>query len=233
MKSSNLYHHKHSTSSSKIGKNSLTNVIESKTVLEKKQFVSTGILTYIEGDIVEVEISDWQVFFLGDSLKVTIYSPLGILTFESTIVAKDIGSVIILLPPEIQKRFMDKREHPRVEVSQTGTINTAFQTATRQKAIELSSPIQFVTTDISMGGIGFVLQIGEQDLHKFMHIEVEIELGFTLPSYLELIRKTPVEDGMFYGAKLIDTPQDKLISLRSFIMRAQVANYFKQKKSYQ
>lgn len=208
----------------------LANLIESRTVLEKKQFVSTGILTYIEGDIVEVEISQWDIFSLGDPLKVTMYSPMGILNFESTIVAKNHGSVILIVPPDIQRRFMDKRQYPRVDVKQNGILNRAYKTASRQSAIELPSPIEIVTTDLSLGGVGFIVETGDFDFKPNMLIEAELEIGFTLHSVLEVVRKSPFEGGMFYGAKMLDIPQDKETSLRAFILRTQVSNYFKQKK---
>ena len=66
-------------------------LVHCRTVVEKKDYVSTGILTYAEGDMVEVEIGDYQLFDLGTIVKLTIYTPAGIFMFNTTVIAKDEG----------------------------------------------------------------------------------------------------------------------------------------------
>jgi len=231
MDSLNSYHPKNTTSSATSVSSAFANLIEARTVLEKKHFVSTGAITYIEGDIAEVEISEWDVFHLGDPLKVIIYSPIGILNFESTVVAKDLGSVIILVPPVIQSKFLDKRQYPRVDVRHIGNLHRIHQSAASKSSREFDSPIPIETTDISLGGVGFIVPMDAQEFKTYARIEGELQIGFKFGALLEIIRKSPVEGGMFYGAKMLEVSQEQEFSLRAFILRTQVSNYFKQKST--
>jgi len=211
----------------KVDLGAFRNLLESRAMLEKKDFVSTGMLTYAEGDLFEIEISEWQLFHLGDNVKVTIYSPFGILTFESTVIARDSGGVMIINPPDIQRRFLDRRQHPRIDVSQAGTIQAIYQEPFRSKPLE--SPITLTVKDISLGGIGFLLQSGEREFLQTSHLGIELDLGFTMVSKAEIMRKSPSEEGVFYGAKFIEVPPDKMTSFRAFILRVQVEHYATQK----
>jgi c-di-GMP-binding flagellar brake protein YcgR len=205
------------------------NLLEAKTMLAKRDFVSTGILTYAEGDIFEVEISEWQLFHLGDKIKVTMYSRIGIHTFESTVIAKDSGGVMFINPPELQRKFMDKRQHQRIEVSQVGLIHTIFETPGLE-GTPLTMSIPFNITDISLGGVGFVLLPGEREFATPMQVGVDLDLGFVLSTITEIIRKNPANEGIFYGAKFKAMPPEKIVSLRACIFRVQVANHFTQKR---
>jgi len=199
-------------------------------MLEKKDFVSTGILTYAEGDIFEVEISEWQVFELGDKLKVTMYSKVGILTFESTVIAKDSGGVMFINPPEIQRKFMEKRQFQRIDVNHVGSIHTLYEYP-GHAGTKLEMPIPFNATDISLGGVGFILLPGERELPTTMKVGIDLNLGFEMDTVVEIMRRSPIMDGLFYGTKFTTVPADKLVSLRAFILRVQVSTYFAQKRS--
>ena len=49
-------------------------LIECQAVMSKDDFVSTGILTYAQGDIMEIELPEYDVFQLGDKAKMTLYT---------------------------------------------------------------------------------------------------------------------------------------------------------------
>ena len=47
-------------------------LIDSRAVLGKDDFVATGVLTYAQGDIIEIELPEYDVFQLGDKVKMTV-----------------------------------------------------------------------------------------------------------------------------------------------------------------
>ncbi|MFD0680679.1 MULTISPECIES: PilZ domain-containing protein [unclassified Paenibacillus] len=204
-------------------------LIHSRTVVEKDGFVSTGLLTYAEGDIIEVEIPEYKVFNLGDSVKITVYSPGGIYTFLSTIVAKHNGALIIINPPQNQRRFVEKRESPRVQVNQKGSLHAVTWLHTDEKQ-NLTDTIGLTVQNISVSGIGFALNDDDFDLSRAFAIEVELDLGFKLPVVAEIIRRETLFEGYYYGARYVDMESEKATSIRAFVLKMQVESYFKEKE---
>lgn len=208
-------------------KSSVKVLLHSRTMVEKKDFVSTGILTHIEGDIIEIEIPEYQVFSLGDEVKLTIYSPGGIFVFQSTVVAKDNGSVIVINPPQNQKRFLEKREHPRIDISHRGRLVSVNGTPLEA---EYGGSLEFIVNNVSLTGVGFstMVNVGVQ---KFDTVEVEMDFDFKMVCKAEIIRiENQIETEYYFGAKLTEIPEDKQNSLRAFILRHQVKTYFGSKK---
>jgi c-di-GMP-binding flagellar brake protein YcgR len=206
-------------------------LLQSKTVVEKQDYVSTGVLTYAEGDIIEVEMADFKVFPLGEKVKVTIYSPGGIYVFESNVVAKHQGSLMILNPPENQKKFAEKREHPRVQINESGFI-LSITDVRNNETKQLESPIELVVNNISVSGIGFTIQ-QMLELPKATKLEIEVNLGFPLQCTAEIIRREKTEAGVYYGAQFPDLKGEKLNSLRAYVLKTQVESYFVRKESRQ
>ncbi|NHN33793.1 PilZ domain-containing protein [Paenibacillus agricola] len=213
---------------SEIFKNPSTVLIHSRTVVEKDNFVSTGLLTYAEGDILEVEIPEFKVFELGDSVKLTVYSAGGIFTFQSTVVAKDQGSLIIINPPQNRRRFIEKRSNPRVEVNEKGKIHALTSQDTNER-LPLDDAIGLVIYNISISGLGFALK-HDTDLGNSMVIEVELDLGFSMPCIAEILRREKIEEGYYYGARYVEIAADKANSLRAFVLKKQVELHFSNKK---
>jgi hypothetical protein len=212
---------------SKEGNDSLI-LINSDTVVEKKDFVATGVLTYVMGDIIEIEIPQFEVFQLGDKVKLTIYSQTGLFVFESTIVAKDKGALIVINPPENRKKFTEKREFPRVTVSGTGILHGMHDTIKNHKH-KFDDPIHFPLHNISMSGVGFTLS-PELLLSSDARLEVELNLGFPIPCVTQIVRKEKHATGIYYGAQYIEVPREKTTALRAYILKKQVETYFVKKR---
>lgn len=202
--------------------------MHSKTVVMKKDYVTTGVLTYVEGDIIEVEIADLKSFALGDQVKVTIYSTGGIHVFESHVVAQDRGSLIILNPPQNEDKFAERREHPRVQVNGEGKLYAIIDDLSKKREV-LEEPLELTVSNVSISGIGLTL-FGNTELKNSMLLEIEVELGSTLQVTAEIVRREKTEFGFFYGAHFIDLAADKLTSLRAYILKHQVESYYKKKE---
>jgi c-di-GMP-binding flagellar brake protein YcgR len=209
-------------------KNPVGILLHSRTIVEKKDFVSTGVLSYAEGDILEVEIPEYKNFELGDSVKLMVYSAAGIYTFPSTVVAKDHGALIVINPPINRRQFVEKRENPRIEVNQKGTIHskTCKETNERQP---LEVVVGLTVQNISVSGLGFALE-EELDLGSSTMIEADLDLGFTMPCIAEIIRREKVDDGYYYGARYVHVEPDMANSLRAFVLKKQVEIHFSRKK---
>ncbi|TDF93570.1 PilZ domain-containing protein [Paenibacillus piri] len=203
-------------------------LLHSRTVVEKDGFVSTGLLSYAEGDIVEIEIPEYKLFHLGDSVKITVYSPGGIYVFASTVVAKDHGALIIINPPQNQSRFVEKREHPRIQVKQKGALHAVTWTGTNEKQV-ITDEAGFTVHNISISGIGFTVNEHAVNLDEAVLIEAELDLGFKLPFAAEIVRREQAMEGYYFGAKYIGLESGQTTSLRAFVLKKQVEVYFKEK----
>ncbi|SDE32974.1 PilZ domain-containing protein [Paenibacillus sp. UNCCL117] len=203
-------------------------LLNSRTVVEKKEFVSTGILTYAEGDILEIEISDYKKFELGDSVKMTVYSPGGIYTFHSTVVAKDQGALMVINPPQNQKRFAEKRESPRVDVEHSGQLLSIHYADSGEQ--ELEERLRLDIRNVSVSGVGFLMEGGKR-LEESATADVMLDLGFDITCRVEIIRSEPEETGIYYGAKYVEMPVEKANALRAFIIKKQVEQHFSFKQS--
>ncbi|WP_240419781.1 PilZ domain-containing protein [Paenibacillus periandrae] len=210
-----------------IFKNPSTVLIHSRTVVEKNDFVSTGLLSYAEGDILEIEIPEYKVFELGDSVKLTVYSAGGIFTFQSTVVAKDEGSLIVINPPQNRQRFVEKRSNPRIEVSEKGTIHKLTRQDTKEKQT-LNKAVGLTVQNISVSGLGFTVR-DEFDLGHDSIVDAELDLGFSFPCVCEVIRREKIEGGYYYGAQYVQLASDKAISLRAYVLKKQVEAHFSKK----
>jgi len=205
-------------------------MLNSRTVVEKKEFISTGILTYVEGDVIEIEIGDYRAFELSDKVKVTVYTPIGIFTFTTSVLAKEQGSVMVINPPENRQKFAEKRVHTRLEIDKTGKLEgiRAFERAQLQI---LPEPLTMMMKNVSMAGIGFVLK-GELKLEGGMHIMFTADIGIRLSCSAMITRNVNMLQNIenYYGAELVDVPDPQMKALRAFLLTKQIEMYSQSKK---
>lgn len=195
-------------------------LVHCRTVVEKKDYVSTGVLTYAEGDMVEVEIGDFQLFALGSIVKLTVYTPAGMFMFNTTVIAKEEGYLILINPPENKRKFLDKRKETRVEMNQIGHICGLWTIGSKEK-LALVKPIIIAVKNISQCGIGLTV-IGELTLSAGEHIEITADIGITINCVVKIIRKDLIGDEIQYGAEIVNIPNEQNIALRAYILKSQV-----------
>lgn len=116
-------------------------LVHSRTIVEKQDYVTTGISTYVEGELLGIDLNEYKRFELGDSVQLTFYSPAGIHRLQSTIIAKDEGSIAVIFPPRAFQ-FVEKRESPRVAVTAVGKLllPQEGEVKTAPKAADLIAP---------------------------------------------------------------------------------------------
>ncbi|MEI7025738.1 PilZ domain-containing protein [Paenibacillus sp. y28] len=203
-------------------------LLDCRAVVERNDYVSTGILSYAEGDLLEVELTDYQRFQLGDVVKITIYTPAGRMVFRTSIIAIDDGSILILHPPDNQKKFNEKREHPRVMASGNGRLVGFGQVSRSSLQAEQEAHVQVAVQNVSLNGVGFVhdetVELGRYELH--------MELGGgEITCKVDIVRREPGEEGVYYGARIVDIPATKANSLRAYILRRQLESHTTSKKN--
>lgn len=177
-------------------------------------------MTHVEGELFEVELNEFNRFELGEPVKLTVYSPAGIQTFQSIVFAKYEGAVAVIQPPLILKKFQEKREYFRVETSGTARILRVIGSGGENKL--LPEPVEAELSDISIAGVGLRVP-GHPELTKATHFGAVLDLGFSLACDLEIVRRDRLEDDMYsFGMrmKLVDT--EMLRPLRAFVLRQQV-----------
>ncbi|WP_020618200.1 PilZ domain-containing protein [Paenibacillus daejeonensis] len=207
--------------------NDVSVLVDAKVAVEKRSFVATGIVTYVLGEIIEVELPQFDEFGLGEQVKLMIYSRGGMFVFESTVIAKHNGALMILNPPENRRRFNDKREHPRVEVACTGTLHAMLNPSSRQEWL-MPSPVEFTIDNMSMGGLGLMLTV-DLGISRTWQLDVQLDLGFVLPCGLEIIRIDRSASSFYYGASFRGMPQEQASRLRAFILKRQIEAHYEQK----
>ncbi|MEX2459721.1 MAG: PilZ domain-containing protein [Paenibacillaceae bacterium] len=203
-------------------------LVHCRTVVEKKDYVSTGILTYAEGDMVEIEIGDYHVFDLGNIVKLTIYTPAGIFMFNTTVIAKDEGFLILINPPENRRKFSEKRKEMRVEVERHGALYGHWLQGDQEKKI-FSQPIKVLVSNISQTGIGFIMQ-SNLKLNQGEHVDIAVDIGVKLTCKAEIKRMDETAAGTLYGGEIKDISAEHNKALRAFVLKSQVLHRSTHKK---
>ncbi|MFB9277718.1 PilZ domain-containing protein [Cohnella cellulosilytica] len=194
-------------------------LLHCRTVVEGKNFVTTGVMTHVEGELFEVELPEFEQFELGEPVKMTVYSPAGIQSMSSIVFAKYEGAIAILQPPELQKRFKERREYPRVEIEGNALVVRVLGDSGAGR--ELQNSESLTIHDISISGISF----SGPDAPHFAaksRLRATIEIGITFDCELEIVRRERQEDRIYCGAKMHVLEPEMLRPLRALILRQQV-----------
>jgi hypothetical protein len=197
-------------------------LLHCRTVVEGKNFVTTGVMTHVEGELFEVEVHEYDQFELGENVKLTVYSPAGIQSIPSVVFAKYDGAIALLQPPDLLKRFKERREHPRVAINGNAHIvHVLNETGDEQ---QLDEPLELTILDISLSGIGFTgPNVHYFDQKRRFRAKVEIGVGFSCE--LEIIRRERQENLVLCGAKMQVLEPEMLRPLRALILRQQVEKH--------
>jgi hypothetical protein len=200
-------------------------------VIEKNGFVSMGIITFIEGDVMEIEMSQYKQYGLGDHVKIVIYSTEGMLQLYTSVIAKETGFLILITPPKIQQKLLNKRQHPRVDVQGEGWIRSITDVV-RKETIELTESAGITIHNVGIGGLGFTSTFPLQ-LKEKMLLSLQFQMDTDYFCTIEVAHVKKSEKGIYYGSIFKELPKDKANNLRAFILRQQVENRFKQKRAAQ
>jgi len=205
----------------------ITVLIDSKAVVEKKGFVATGTLTYVAGELLEIEFPQADQFLLGEKVKIMIYAKGGIYVFESTVLAKDSGALVVLHPLENRRKFQDKRQDPRVPVKENAKLLGLYEFA-RKTERTYPEPPNVLLDNISISGIGLLVDI-DMPLQPRNQLLLEVDLGVKFECRTEIVHLQPVEGGVRCGTRIIEINDLYSKWLRSYILRCQIETYYKQK----
>ncbi|AZN40032.1 PilZ domain-containing protein [Paenibacillus albus] len=209
-------------------------LLHSRTVVEKDGYVSTGVLAHAEGDMMEIEMTEFRNFELGDPVSMTIYSPVGIHRLQSTVIAKAEGSLAVIFPVRALEGLEEKRESIRFAVMVNGkitrTLSRTVKTEEGETKIEAADYLDISVRNISDTGLGFVFTAGGSDIKKGETLKVLLAVGFNFECGLDIIRVEEQGDGKFYGARFQALDELQQRALRAFLLRAQVENYFQLKQ---
>ena len=202
-----------------------TIIIGSHMMIEGRDGMSSGMLVYVEGDILEIRIPNSKAFNLGEPVKLVMYSPDGILTMQSSVIARDDDAVFVLTPEKIMKLYMRRRKQPRVDVREKVRILEVDGSPPRDPDAEAPSAL---IGNISMGGVGFSATI---PLKEKQIVTFEWELEGPLICRTRIVHMRLIPSGFFYGSEFVEFPKAKLNQLRAYILRKQIENRQEQKRS--
>lgn len=212
---------------------SLKSLLHSRTVVEKEGYVSTGILAHAEGDMLEIELSEFRNFELGDAVNLTVYSPVGIHRLRSSVIAKANGALAVLFPERSFAGLEERRESPRVDVVVEGTLkhkqSETVMVRGEAHTVEIEEEFELATRNISDSGVGFRLLFGPK-LQIGEIFDVTLALESRLACKLEIIRKEENNQREGYGARFVDMDEQQRRAIRAFLIREQVGAYFRLKQ---
>jgi len=202
--------------------------VGSQVTVEKDAYVSTGVVTYVEGDMLEIKLSDAKMFEKGELVKLTVYSKYGFQILASSVIARDEGVLTLFNPPE-HKSFINRRKHPRIEVEDTGRICSLREEPDGKDLLD--EPRSILLRNISLGGVGFTVDNPRLLKPKlFADIEMDIISGI-VPCTVEINRMQLMEGGLFFiGAKIVRMEKSHMNSLRGYILRHQIHSRAKTRK---
>lgn len=202
-------------------------LLHCRTVVEKKNFVSTGVMTNVDGEMFEVELHEFSLFELGEAVKLTVYSPAGIQSIQTMVIAKYEGAIALLQPTSLNKRFKERREHPRVDTD--GKVYILSRTAEDGTETPLDEPHLVRVQDISLTGLGFV---GEPAsfLTLKSKLKVKIDIGLEFYAELDIIRQDRTADEIVCGSKMKITDEAIMRPLRALILKLQVEKQSKARR---
>jgi len=194
-------------------------LLHCRTVVEGKSFLTTGVMTNVEGELFEVELHEFEQFELGETVKLTIYSPAGIQSMPSVVFAKYEGAIALLQPPDLLKRFKERREHPRVEIDGTAQIVQVLNG--KGEELPVAAGMEIKINDISVSGIN--LSAGtELNLATGFRLKAQVDIGFVFNCELVIVRRDRQEDHVHYGASMHLLEPEMLRPLRALVLRQQV-----------
>ena len=202
-------------------------LMDAKAVVEKNTFVATGTVTYVAGELLEIEFPQYDRFVLGEKVKIMIYAKGGIYVFESTVIAKDAGALVVLHPPENRRKFQDKRQDPRVPVKEQARLLSLYEYS-RKAERRFPDPPSLWLDNISNSGIGLMIDI-DVPIQPRNQLLLQLDLGVQFECRTEIIHLRPVEGGIRCGTRIIDIHDDHAKWLRSYILRRQIETYYTEK----
>ncbi|QMV41044.1 PilZ domain-containing protein [Cohnella cholangitidis] len=132
------------------------------------------------------------------------------------------SAIALLQPPEVQKRFKERREHPRVEINGNAHIFHVLSDSGEELALDQS--VALTIHDISIAGISFSGQDAPHLVTK-SRLKAKVEIGFDFNCELEIVRRERQEDRLHWGAKMQVLEPEMLRPLRALILRQQVEKH--------
>jgi c-di-GMP-binding flagellar brake protein YcgR len=197
--------------------------VGSITVIQRNDIVITGKISHIEGDLIELEVTipEANQLVLGSEVKLVIYTSYGIMNFMTSLFAKEYGTLLFLVPQEIQSLFLKKRAFPRFEVNQNAFL---YQKPDTEPLLEV------LVNNVGLGGIGFTVDTAiPLPSYKKMYVDMNFENKILLG--IEIIHSKPAEIGQYYGVKFVDLSPKTMNSLRAYILMRQVHHRVEAKRN--
>ena len=195
-------------------------------VIECGKIIHTGTITYVEGDSIEIQLPQYKDFKLGDEVKAIIYTPDGMISMHTSVIAKDIGAIVLIIPTKLDN-LLNKRKFPRVETKIPGCIYSITD-ASLKNTRDFTQPEPIFISNVSLGGIGFIsdtLSIKDKSV-------LFLEMTFDQPilTTYEAIHVKKLEQGMYIGCRFTDLSIENSNTLRAFILKTQIEARFEMKR---
>ncbi|GAA0849269.1 PilZ domain-containing protein [Paenibacillus glucanolyticus] len=207
----------------KITESSLINCI---VIIHTNQQTMGGNISYIEGDVFEICFSNLVKIELRQEIGVTIYSPDGLVVFETYPVASYENRLLCILPSDFQQRIINRRKDVRVPVTDVQCSILNMKTSRLEKALILDQSIPCGIQNVSMNGILFTLK---SPLPLLVNDRLSISfLDHTFDSTIKHIKKSDQASDVQIGVEFQNLKEHQKQAIRSLIVNQQAANRLQQ-----
>jgi hypothetical protein len=194
--------------------------IGSLAAVHTKSLTITGNITLMDGELLEIEFTADPLFDLKTEVGCTIYSPDGIMAFETFVFAKMNCRLFLIVPEHIQKKLLHRRKEWRIPLTGTFGALTAYRMKKANKTVHCSEPVPLQILDISSTGakIGFAenLPIEVDDW-----LDTYLDLGSPITARIEVKHIQQQSSGIHLGGAFVDLEAAARSGIRAFILEQQ------------
>ncbi|MCM3782553.1 PilZ domain-containing protein [Neobacillus mesonae] len=198
-------------------------LIDCVAIVKTPQRSLSGRTSLIEGDVFEVmfETEADIPIPLGVSIGITIYSSEGLIVFDTYPVASYLQRILCILPPNFQKRILNRRKDVRVPVRHLPSYLESLQLQASMNPYVFENGLPCDVKNISLGGLMFAI---ESPLPIQVKDIVCLNLGEKIRLSAIIRHHQDFELEYRYGAEFTDMSEQHIHTLKSIIINQQAAN---------
>ncbi|MCM3781865.1 hypothetical protein M3231_02655 [Neobacillus mesonae] len=189
-------------------------LLESLVMIRTKDNTLGGRISYIDGEVFEIELNDNRPVSLGESIGITIYAE-GLITFDTYPIGFYRKHLLCILPPPIQKRIFQRRKDVLLPVHHLTCIIT---TTHKHSAVGMDTDEAGILCDIKNLSQQEVLFTSDLPLELSTSDTVIMAMGDDLIFDAVIKHKKLSGGNPLYLAELQGVTKSKKQMLRSLII---------------
>ncbi len=194
----------------------------SKAVVETIDAICTGMLSYMEGDIAEIEFKDGDRIHLGEVVKVTIFPPAGMQVFYSVAVVRSRNAIMVVVPPAKEEKFGEIGESLNLELNCKGRLYA--------KCPDVPLPQVYTCRLKHISSNRIVFMVDKKMEIACSRVAVEFSSDIKLKCEAEIVSRSDEGKEICYVAVYEGLAEENAFSLKAYMLKRQIRKYYGKKK---